>query len=213
MALLMRYEMPDARTIMMRIRKIQTSSVDWIAGSVTARTMNEIRATPVTPYVSKPSAVGPTESPALSPTQSAITPGLRASSSLILNTTFIRSLPMSAIFVKMPPAIRNAAAPNDSPMAKPRKQAPATSDGMKSRMASMNSNSTEMSIMPTLMPARSGISQTGYALPASPANAVRELASVLMRMPNAATPKLPAIPMRPKTRMIAIFGSSSPVSM
>ena len=29
----------------------------------------------------------------------------------------------------------------------------------------MNSSSTEMSIMPTLMPARSGISETGQALP------------------------------------------------
>jgi hypothetical protein len=43
----------------------------------TASAMNEISATPVTPYVSKPSAVGPTESPALSPVQSAMTPGLR----------------------------------------------------------------------------------------------------------------------------------------
>src|SRR6478735_2556936 len=72
--------------------------------------MNEISATPVTPYVSKPSAEGPTESPALSPTQSAMTPGLRASSSLMLKTIFIRSAPMSAILVKMPPAIRSAGA-------------------------------------------------------------------------------------------------------
>src|ERR1051326_5612510 len=72
--------------------------------------MNVIRATPVTPYVSNPSALGPTESPALSPVQSAITPGLRASSSLILKTIFIRSEPMSAIFVKMPPAIQGSRA-------------------------------------------------------------------------------------------------------
>jgi hypothetical protein len=57
--------------------------------------------------------------------QSAITPGLRASSSLILKTIFIRSEPMSAIFVKMPPAIRSAAAPSDSPIAKPIKHGPA----------------------------------------------------------------------------------------
>src|SRR5438046_4968366 len=50
-----------------------------------------ISATPVTPYVSNPSAVGPTESPALSPVQSAMTPGLRGSSSLTLKTIFIRS--------------------------------------------------------------------------------------------------------------------------
>ena len=95
---------------------------------------------------------------------------------------------MSAILVKMPPAIRSAEAPSDSPMAKPRKQAPAYSPGMNSRMASMKSSSTEISIMPTLMPARSGMSHTGNALPSRLANAVRELASVLMRMPNHATP-------------------------
>jgi hypothetical protein len=43
----------------------------------------------------------------------------------MLNTIFIRSDPMSAILVKMPPAIRSAAAPSDSPMAKPMKQGPA----------------------------------------------------------------------------------------
>src|SRR5918993_3903382 len=150
--------------------------------------MNEINATPVTPYVSKPSAVGPTESPALSPVQSAMTPGLRASSSLILRTIFMRSDPMSAIFVKMPPAMRSAEAPSDSPIAKPRKHAPAYSPGMNNRIASMNSSSTEMSIMPTLMPARSGMSHTANALPSRLANAVRELASVLMRMPYHATP-------------------------
>ena len=32
---------------------------------------------------------------------------------------------MSAIFVKMPPAMRSAAAPSDSPMANPMKQGPA----------------------------------------------------------------------------------------
>ena len=52
----------------------------------------------------------------------------------------------------------------------------------------MNSSSTEISIMPTLMPERNGMSQTGNALPCRLANAVRELASVLMRMPYHATP-------------------------
>src|ERR1044072_5179611 len=70
--------------------------------------MNVMSATPVTPYVSKPSALGPTESPALSPVQSAITPGLRASSSLMLKTIFIRSDPLSAILVKIPHAKRSA---------------------------------------------------------------------------------------------------------
>ena len=52
----------------------------------------------------------------------------------------------------------------------------------------MNSSSTEISIMPTLIPDRSGMSHTGQALPRRLANAVRELARVLIRMPNQATP-------------------------
>src|SRR5207253_1106900 len=43
-----------------------------------------------------------------------MTPGFRASSSLMLKTIFMRSDPMSAIFVKMPPAMRSAEAPSDS---------------------------------------------------------------------------------------------------
>jgi len=39
-----------------------------------------------------------------------------------------------------------------------------------------------------LMPARNGISLRGNALPFRLAKAVREFASVLMRMPNHATP-------------------------
>ena len=105
----------------MRMLKIQTSNCTWTIGSFTASRMNEISATPVTPYVSKPSADGPTESPALSPVQSAMTPGFRASSSLILKAIFIRSEPMSAILVKIPPATRRAAAPSDSPIANPMK--------------------------------------------------------------------------------------------
>ena len=50
------------------------------------------------------------------------------------------------------------------------------------------SSSTEISIMPTLIPDFSGIAKHGYGLPRNPANAVRELAKVLTRMPNHATP-------------------------
>src|SRR6476469_3265038 len=119
--------------------------------------MNVMSATPVTPYVSNPSALGPTESPALSPVQSAMTPGFLASSSLMLKTIFIRSDPMSAILVKMPPAMRSAAAPSDSPIANPMKHGPAYVPGMNSRMHSMISSSTLMSSMPMLMPALSGM--------------------------------------------------------
>src|SRR5665648_434785 len=78
-----------------------------------------------------------------------MTPGLRASSSLVLKAIFIRSEPMSAILVKMPPAIRSAAARRDSPIAKQMKHAPARSAGRKSRMVSMIS--VELLIMLTIL--------------------------------------------------------------
>src|SRR4026209_2630886 len=52
--------------IITRITKIQTSSLTCVAAAGTASKMNVISATPVTPYVSKPSALGPTAAPALS---------------------------------------------------------------------------------------------------------------------------------------------------
>ena len=52
----------------------------------------------------------------------------------------------------------------------------------------MMSSSTDISNMPMLMPAFSGIAMMGYGLPRNPANAVRELAKVLTRIPNHATP-------------------------
>ena len=70
----------------------------------------------------------------------------------------IRSEPMSAIFVKMPPAMRRAEAPSDSPIAKPMKHGPALVAGTNSRIISMMKSSVEMSTMPIDMPARSGIS-------------------------------------------------------
>ena len=95
---------------------------------------------------------------------------------------------MSAILVKMPPQMRRAEAPRDSPMAKPMKQGPASSAGRKSRMAIMNSSSMATSSRPTLMPDCSGMSRVARALPLSAEKAAREFATVLMRMPNQATP-------------------------
>jgi hypothetical protein len=86
---------------------------------------------------------------------------LRASSSFTLKTIFIRSAPMSAIFVKMPPATRSAAAPSDSPIANPMKHGPARLRGTNSRMSSISSSSTLISTMPIDMPAFSGIEYTG----------------------------------------------------
>src|SRR5438874_578011 len=60
MAWLMKYDTPDMKSIRKRIAKIQTISLACRSACAVgmARVMNEIRATPVTPYVSKPSAVG-----------------------------------------------------------------------------------------------------------------------------------------------------------
>src|SRR5437868_4861977 len=153
-----------------------------------ASVMNEIKATPVTPYVSKPSAVGPTESPALSPVQSAITPGFFGSSSGSLKTIFIKSEPMSAILVKMPPQMRSTDAPSDSPIAKPMKQGPTSSRGRNIRMQIMKNNSTATSRRPMLMPERNGMPSVASGFPLRAEKAVRELETVLMRMPNQATP-------------------------
>src|SRR4051812_41288454 len=199
----MAYDAAEAMSITRRSAKIQTSSCTWTSGRGEASRMKVMSATPVTPYVSKPSAEGPTESPALSPVQSAITPGLRASSSLILNTTFMRSEPMSAILVKMPPAMRSAEAPSDSPMAKPRKHAPAYRPGMNRRMVSMTASSTQIRRTPIDMPDLSGISYTGSGLPRSEAKAVRLLANVLMRTPTHATAYEPRMPMTDQNRMSA----------
>jgi len=62
--------------------------------------------------------------------QSAMTPGFFGSSSGRWKMIFMRSEPMSAILVKMPPQILSALAPRDSPIAKPMKLGPARSLGM-----------------------------------------------------------------------------------
>ncbi|EKD79651.1 MAG: hypothetical protein ACD_41C00018G0002 [uncultured bacterium] len=64
-------------------------------------------ATVVTAYVSNKSAAIPASSPTLSPTLSAITAGLRGSSSGIPASTLpTKSAPTSAAFVKIPPPTR-----------------------------------------------------------------------------------------------------------
>ena len=172
--------------------------------------MKLTNATPVTPYVSKPSAVGPIESPALSPVQSAITPGLRGSSSLIPNWIFIRSEPISAIFVKIPPATRSAEAPKDSPIAKPIKHAPASSPGTNSKMISIIINSIDTSKTPMLIPALRGMLRMFSGFPLSAVNAVLEFASVFILIPNQATRYEPSIPRTDQPKMISTDFSSIP---
>ena len=107
---------------------------------------------------------------------------------------------MSAILVKMPPQMRSTLAPSDSPMAKPMKQGPASSL-RNIRMQIMKNSSTATSNKPTLMPERSGMPRVASGLPCSAENAVRELATVLMRMPNHATPYEPRMPRTEQRRM------------
>ena len=162
---------------------IQTSKSFWIPTSGIASKINATRATPVTPYVSKPSAVGPIESPALSPVQSAITPGFLGSSSPILKTTFIRSEPISAIFVKIPPAILRADAPSDSPIANPIKQAPDKCAGIRRSITNIKNNSTQIKTTPILMPAFRGMLRSLRGCLFNEAKAILELARVFILMP------------------------------
>ncbi len=83
---------------------------------------------------------------------------------------------MSAILVKMPPAMRRADAPSDSPMAKPRKQMPTICRGTNSRMMTIITSSSEIRNRPIDMPARSGMLTTSHGSPWSEAKAVRQLA-------------------------------------
>src|SRR5262245_29661176 len=48
-AWLMKYDTPDMKSIRKRIAKIHTMSLAWMSMSATARVMNAIKATPVTP--------------------------------------------------------------------------------------------------------------------------------------------------------------------
>ena len=97
---------------------------------------------------------------------------------------------MSAIFVKMPPATRNAAAPSDSPMAKPMKHGPAQIARNEQQDEQHDQQFDGDQQHPD---AHAGLQRNRVArdtaCPVRLANAVRELANVFTRMPNAATPK------------------------
>jgi len=95
---------------------------------------------------------------------------------------------MSAIFVKIPPQMRSALAPNDSPMANPMKHGPTRSIGRNTRIPIMKKSSTQTNSNPTLIPDCKGMPSVASALPFSAENEVRELATVLILIPNQATP-------------------------
>ncbi len=94
---------------------------------------------------------------------------------------------MSAILVKIPPAIRRALAPNDSPMAKPIRLAPASSLGTHRRMMSIMISSTHTNKTPMLIPASRAMFKILSGLVSSEEKAVLLLARVFMRMPYQAT--------------------------
>ncbi|OQC45545.1 MAG: hypothetical protein BWX61_00764 [Bacteroidetes bacterium ADurb.Bin035] len=104
-----------------------------------------------------------------------------------MNITFIRSEPISAIFVNIPPAILKTDAPNDSPMAKPMKLAPARLPGSTIKINNIIVNSKLINIIPMLIPACIGILKSLKGLFSKLANAIREFAKVFILIPNQAT--------------------------
>ncbi|OPX97604.1 MAG: hypothetical protein A4E58_01331 [Syntrophorhabdus sp. PtaB.Bin006] len=73
-------------------------------------------------------------------------------------------------------------------MAKPMKLGPIRSLGRNTRIQIMKKSSTLTRRSPTLIPEVRGILTTSTGLPRSEEKAVLELARVLIRMPNQATP-------------------------
>ena len=96
---------------------------------------------------------------------------------------------MSAIFVKMPPAMRSAEAPSDSPIAKPMKHGPGVVAGNEQQDAEHHQ---QLDADQQHADAHAGLERDRVAgdtaCRASVANAVREFANVFTRMPNQATP-------------------------
>jgi len=115
----------------------------------------------------------------------------------------MRSEPISAIFVKIPPAILRALAPSDSPIAKPMKQGPASSF-RKTRIQIIKKSSTLTRSSPTLIPDVVGMLTTSTGFPVRDANAVRAFAFVFILIPNQATPYEPAIPRMEQRRITSI---------
>ena len=89
--------------------------------------------------------------------------------------------------MKIPPATRSADAPNDSPIAKPIKQAPAISPGINSKITNIKINSIDTNTTPIDIPAFKGKFKIFKGLPFNAVNAVLELAKVFILIPNQAT--------------------------
>ena len=108
----------------------------------------------VTSYDSNISAAIPAQSPTLSPTKSAITAGLRGSSSSIPASTLpTKSAPTSAALVNIPPPTRIKRATNVPPNPKPNNASGAATPKIMKMIVPPKSPKPSVS-MPVIVPAR-----------------------------------------------------------
>ena len=151
----------------------------------------------------------PAQSPTLSPTLSAITAGLRGSSSgMPASTLPTRSAPTSAPFVKMPPPSRAKIEISDEPKAKPRSGLSVAESTLVPPLRYQKNAPTPMRPRPTtsipvIAPPLNATSSAG-PMPFVAACAVRTLARTEMFMPMK-----PHAPDRtaPSTNPPAVVGS------
>jgi len=114
--------------------------------------------------------------------------------------------------VKIPPAIRNTEAPNDSPIANPIKLAPAYSPGTNIKIASIKINSREINTTPILIPAFKGIFNNLIGFLSRDAKAILAFAKVFILIPNQATLYDPNIPTTVHPSIIATPPIPKPAS-
>ena len=157
-----------------------------------ALTPRMIEATSVTPKLSNRSAAMPAQSPTLSPTLSAITAGLRGSSSgMPASTLPTRSAPTSAPLVKMPPPARRNRASSEPPKPKPTRIAELVF--WNTRMISVAPSRPRPAVArPTEPPVR-------MATVRAPPKSLRVAAAVVRMLPRVAS-HMPRKPMAPDAR-------------
>jgi uncharacterized protein YhjY with autotransporter beta-barrel domain len=128
----------EVMIIITRMAKSQTSSSTWIASHLLGNGQHDEGDQRHTGHAVGLEAVGGRADRVAGVVASTVGDHAGVARIVLLDvedSIFIKSEPMSAILVKMPPAILSAAAPSDSPMAKPMKHLPARSAGTNSRMA------------------------------------------------------------------------------
>ena len=80
---------------------------------------------------------------------------------------------------------------------------------MNTMIASISRSSVEISTVPIDMPASIGIAYTPYGLPRSDANAAREFAKLLTRIPKNATSELPRMPITENAAIASTLGAGT----